>query len=84
MEITIHEGRKRQIKRMCAEVGHRVIQLERIRFGPLVLGGLQAGAYRRLTANEINYIIYYCLVNKSHNNITIIRKAIIKNHTIVI
>ncbi len=56
LEITIHEGRKRQIKRMCAEVGHRVIDLQRIRFGPLLLGGLQAGAYRRLTANEISLL----------------------------
>ena len=56
LEITIHEGRKRQIKRMCAEVGHRVIELQRVRFGPLLLGGLQAGAHRRLTANEISLL----------------------------
>ena len=56
LEITIHEGRKRQVKRMCAHVGHRVIRLERVRFGPLLLGDLQAGAYRRLTANEVSLL----------------------------
>src|ERR1700733_4047596 len=38
IEITIHEGRKRQVKRMCEAVGHPVKRLERIRFGPLELG----------------------------------------------
>ncbi len=44
LEITIHEGRKRQIKRMCEHVGHRVLELQRVRFGPLQLGELQPGA----------------------------------------
>jgi 23S rRNA pseudouridine2605 synthase len=56
LEITIHEGRKRQIKRMCEHVGHRVLELQRIRFGPLQLGELQAGAYRRLNANEMSLL----------------------------
>ncbi len=56
LEITIHEGRKRQIKRMCAEVGHRVIELQRIRFGPLLLGDLKPGANRRLSANEVSLL----------------------------
>ena len=53
IEITIHEGRKRQVKRMLEHVGHRVRQLERVRFGPLELGDLAPGAYRRLTASEL-------------------------------
>jgi 23S rRNA pseudouridine2605 synthase len=53
LEITIHEGRKRQVRRMCEAVGHPVIGLERVRFGPLWLGKLEAGRYRRLTAIEI-------------------------------
>jgi 23S rRNA pseudouridine2605 synthase len=54
LEITIHEGRKRQIRRMCEAVGHPVRRLERIRFGPLELGSLPAGASRRLTAAEVS------------------------------
>jgi 23S rRNA pseudouridine2605 synthase len=53
LELTIHEGRKRQVRRMCAAVGHPVKQLERVAFGPLKLGGLKPGNYRRLTAEEL-------------------------------
>jgi 23S rRNA pseudouridine2605 synthase len=56
LEITIHEGRKRQVKRMCAFVGHPVISLERVRYGPLVLGSLAPGAFRRLTAAEVSLL----------------------------
>lgn len=56
LEITIHEGRKRQVKRMCAAVGHRVLALERVRFGSLRLGDLAAGQSRRLSANEISLL----------------------------
>jgi 23S rRNA pseudouridine2605 synthase len=56
LEITIHEGRKRQVKRMCQAVGHRVIKLERVRFGPLLLGDLAPGANRRLSANEVSLL----------------------------
>ena len=53
LEITIHEGRKRQVKRMCEAVGHRVRRLERVAFGPLQLGELKPGRHRRLTGAEI-------------------------------
>jgi 23S rRNA pseudouridine2605 synthase len=53
LELTIHEGRKRQVKRMCEAVGHRVRSLERVAFGPLVLGSLQPGAHRRLSEAEV-------------------------------
>jgi 23S rRNA pseudouridine2605 synthase len=53
LELTIHEGRKRQVKRMCEAVGHPVKRLERVRFGPLELGTLKAGAYRRLSNEEV-------------------------------
>jgi 23S rRNA pseudouridine2605 synthase len=53
LEITIHEGRKRQVKRMCEAVGHPVKRLERIRFGPLELGDLPRGRWRKLTGAEI-------------------------------
>ena len=53
LEITIHEGRKHQVKRMCEAVGHPVIELERVRFGPLHLGELRPGAARRLSEQEV-------------------------------
>jgi len=53
VELTIHEGRKRQVKRMLAAVGHPVIALQRVAFGPLRLGELAPGKHRRLTAAEV-------------------------------
>jgi 23S rRNA pseudouridine2605 synthase len=53
LEITIHEGRNRQVRRMCEAVGHPVTALERIAFGSLRLGGLPAGAHRRLSEHEL-------------------------------
>jgi 23S rRNA pseudouridine2605 synthase len=49
VELTIHEGRKRQVRRMCEAVGHPVVALRRVGFGPLALGPLPPGAHRRLT-----------------------------------
>jgi len=53
LELTIHEGRKRQVKRMCEAVGYPVRSLQRIAFGPLTLGSLAPGAHRRLTTAEV-------------------------------
>jgi 23S rRNA pseudouridine2605 synthase len=53
LEIAIKEGRKRQVRRMCEAVGHRVVALERVAFGPLRLGDLAPGASRRLSAAEV-------------------------------
>lgn len=53
LEIVIHEGRNRQVRRMCDAVGHPVLSLERVRFGPLRLAGLAPGAHRRLTLAEV-------------------------------
>ncbi len=53
LEITIHEGHKRQVRRMCEAVGHPVKRLERTAFGSLRLGELKTGAYRRLSAGEL-------------------------------
>lgn len=53
VEITLREGRKRQVKRMAEAVGNRVERLVRIRFGPLELGDLGAGESRRLTPAEV-------------------------------
>ena len=54
LEITIHEGRKHQVKRMLESVGHPVLKLMRVRFGPLTLGDLAPGEYRYLTDREAN------------------------------
>jgi 23S rRNA pseudouridine2605 synthase len=54
IELTLHEGRKRQVRRMCEAVGHRVRHLERVAFGPLALGSLGPGQHRRLTAEELH------------------------------
>jgi 23S rRNA pseudouridine2605 synthase len=53
LEITIHEGRKRQVRRMFDRVGHSVIKLKRIRTGNLSLGDLGEGTYRHLTPVEV-------------------------------
>jgi 23S rRNA pseudouridine2605 synthase len=53
LELTIHEGRNRQVRRMCAAVGHPVLALRRVAFGPLRLEGLASGAHRRLSETEV-------------------------------
>jgi 23S rRNA pseudouridine2605 synthase len=53
LEIRIHEGRKRQVRRMAEAVGHRVVSLERVAFGPLRLERLPPGEHRRLSAAEV-------------------------------
>jgi 23S rRNA pseudouridine2605 synthase len=53
LELTLREGRKRQVRRMCAHVGHPVRTLRRVAFGPLRLGSLPEGAARRLSPAEV-------------------------------
>ncbi len=53
LEVTIHEGRKRQVRRMCEAVGHPVRTLERVSIGTLELGGLTPGSHRRLQPAEV-------------------------------
>ena len=53
LELTIAEGRKRQVRRMCEAVGHPVAELERVAFGPLRLGSLGPGEARLLTPAEV-------------------------------
>jgi 23S rRNA pseudouridine2605 synthase len=53
LELTLREGRKRQVRRMCEAVGHPVRRLTRVRFGPLALGSLPEGAWRALTEDEV-------------------------------
>ena len=56
LDITIHEGRNRQVRKMCAAASLRVRRLTRISEGPLLLGELPAGTWRFLTENEIKAI----------------------------
>ncbi len=53
VKVTLHEGRKRQIRHMMAAVGHPVLRLVRIGLGPLPLHGLKPGQWRHLTKAEI-------------------------------
>jgi 23S rRNA pseudouridine2605 synthase len=53
IELTIHEGRKRQVRRMLEAVGHPVVSLQRVAFGSLRLGTLSEGSHRRLPAAEV-------------------------------
>ena len=57
--VTIHEGRNRQVRRMFEETGHQVLQLRRVRFGPLDLGNLPRGKWRELTAEEVRALAAY-------------------------
>jgi 23S rRNA pseudouridine2605 synthase len=56
LEITLREGRYRQVRRMCQAVGHEVVKLRRVRIGPIELGDLPAGAVRPLTRREVEAI----------------------------
>jgi 23S rRNA pseudouridine2605 synthase len=53
IELELREGRKRQVRRMCEAVGHPVLALTRVRFGPLELDGLAVGAHRLLSDAEV-------------------------------
>jgi len=57
IEVTIHEGRKRQVRRMVEEAGRRVVSLRRIKLGPLELGKLAPGEWRRLTPEEVEELM---------------------------
>lgn len=56
VEITIHEGKNRQVRKMCSALDHEVLTLRRISIGELKLGYLKKGEYRDLTKEELGYI----------------------------
>lgn len=56
LEITLHEGKKRQIRRMLEKVGHPVLKLKRIRINGIELGNLESGKYRYLMPDEVDKI----------------------------
>jgi len=57
VEIAIHEGRNRQVRKMCEAVGHEVLALKRISIAGVELGRLDAGRWRHLTEVEINKLM---------------------------
>lgn len=55
-EMIIHEGKNRQIRKMCESIGHHVLELKRVSIGKIELSDLQEGSYRELTEEEIEYL----------------------------
>ena len=54
LRLVIHEGRNRQVRRMCAAIGHPVLRLVRVRIGPITDPSLAAGEWRNLTSDEVH------------------------------
>ncbi len=54
--LSLHTGRKRELRRLCAAIGHPVVTLRRVRFGPLLLRDLEVGAVRPLSRREIRLL----------------------------
>ena len=59
LSLTIHEGRKRQVRRMLAEVGHPVLELSRVGIGPIELGDMPVGKWRYLTSEQVKSLQDY-------------------------
>lgn len=55
-EIRIHEGRNRQVRKMCRAINHPVLKLKRVNLGEIGLKNLNEGEYRHLTSQEVNYL----------------------------
>ncbi len=56
VEITIHEGKNRQVRKMCEAIGHKVMSLKRIAIGKVRLGDLEEGKWRELTVEELKLL----------------------------
>ena len=63
VELTIHEGRNHQVKKMFEMLGYKVLKLTRIKYAIFDIKGLKVGEYRKLSKKEIS-----CLYNKANNN----------------
>jgi 23S rRNA pseudouridine2605 synthase len=56
LRVTIHEGRNRQVRKMCEKIGHPVTKLKRVAIGDIVLEDLPVGNWRHLTDKEVSYL----------------------------
>jgi 23S rRNA pseudouridine2605 synthase len=56
VEITIHEGRNRQVRKMCKKIGHPVLTLKRVSVGSIEIGSLEEGKWRYLTEKEVGQL----------------------------
>ena len=70
--MTIHEGRKRQIRLMLAAIGYKVSRLKRIQYGPLRLGELSQGKWRLLSVQEIKHLKDICGIK---NSVTVLKEG---------
>jgi len=68
LEIELREGKNREIRRMLARCGHKVIQLERVAFGPLRLGNLKVGECRQLRSAEVRELQKFVARGPQENN----------------
>jgi 23S rRNA pseudouridine2605 synthase len=68
IEIVIHEGRNRQVRRMFEAIGHEVVKLKRERYGFLTLNGLSAGDARELTPHEVKQIRALAMESSKKNS----------------
>lgn len=68
IQITIYEGRNRQVRRMFEAISHPVIRLKRIAFGDLLLQNLKRGLTRPLTKDEINRLIQLAKSDNTKRN----------------
>lgn len=57
VELTIHEGRNRQVRKMFEAIGYKVIYLQRVAIGNVILGNLPLGKWRHLNPNEVKYLM---------------------------
>ena len=56
LEVVIHEGKNRQVRKMCSKIGHQVVELKRVEMGDIKLGDIKEGKWRHLNPREVDYL----------------------------
>lgn len=81
LQMTIHEGRNRQIRKMCEAVGLEVARLKRTAIGPIKLGMLKPGEYRELKPDELRALRNAITKNNAYRGSLFVRRpfAIVQN-----